>query len=60
MRELLKQFYLDYVNEYLTINKYAIDNGLEYDTCKQLVELGKRYYIDDLLELGLSDNNIVM
>lgn len=49
MRELLKQFYLDYVNEYLTISKYADDNGLEYDTCKQLVELGKRYYIDDVM-----------
>lgn len=48
MRTKLKEFYLDYVNNYLTVEKIAEHNGLDIDDANKLIELGKNYHAEDL------------
>jgi hypothetical protein len=39
--QLLVETYLDRVNNYLTLEKFAEHNGLDLDFAKKLLELGK-------------------
>ena len=41
MRETLINTYLDYLNSYASIAKYAEKNALDYDQAKRLLELAK-------------------
>jgi len=38
---LLESLYLDYMNNYLTIDCIADHNGLDYDYCATLIEMGR-------------------
>lgn len=38
-REILIEIYLDYVNNYLTIERYAEHNGLTFCEAEKLIEL---------------------
>lgn len=40
-RSGLKEYYLDYVNNYLTIEKYAENNSLTVEQAKILIDLGR-------------------
>ena len=48
MRKTLKEFYLDYVNNYLTIEKIAEHNEISYLTAKTLIAFGKYYHEKDI------------
>ena len=37
----LREAYLDYVNNYLTVDVYADRNGLTYDQASRLIQLGR-------------------
>jgi len=41
MRDILINAYLDYVNNYLTIEKYAEHSGLTNDQAKRLIDLAR-------------------
>lgn len=45
MRELLIAKYLDYRNNYLTVEQFAIDNRININTATFIIEKG-RYYFD--------------
>lgn len=45
MRQTLINAYLDYVNNYLTIEKYAEHNGLTNEQANRLIDLGRDIYI---------------
>ena len=42
MKQLLINFYLEYVNNYLTIDSYAEFFELDNDTVLELLEIGKK------------------
>ena len=46
-REVLINMYLDYLNNYISINRFAEDNGLTADQAKSLVILAREVYNSD-------------
>jgi len=44
MRNTLINFYLDYVNNYLTVAKCAEDNGVSVMQCLALISIGKQLH----------------
>ena len=36
----LRELYLDYVNDYLSVKKFAADHGLAYDQAIQFIHIG--------------------
>lgn len=53
IKQVLIDQYLDYFNNYLTIAKYAEDNGLTIQQAQTLISLGKQLhgnqFVDDYL-----------
>lgn len=47
-RNILKDCYLDYVNNYLTIEHYAESNGIEIPIATLMIARGKEYHEKDL------------
>jgi|15BtaG_2_1085339.scaffolds.fasta_scaffold05478_1 hypothetical protein len=47
LRETLKNLYLDYVNNYLTSSKFALDNDLPTRDMAVLIVMGHRYHDED-------------
>jgi hypothetical protein len=51
MQTITKQsvmaFYLEYVNNFLTIQRMAEYYDMPFEDCKYLVELGKKYHIEN-------------
>lgn len=43
MRESLKEMYLDWVNNYLTVEAFAEAKGLSIHDAKLLIQLGDKY-----------------
>lgn len=43
MKTALADLYLDYFNNYLTVEKFAEHNGMEVADAKALLEIGRRY-----------------
>jgi hypothetical protein len=41
MKKELILFYLDFLNNFLTIEKFAEYHGIEFDQCKKLLEIAK-------------------
>lgn len=44
IRETLSAQYVDFLNDYLTVAKFAEHKGLTEDQARQLIELGKSIY----------------
>lgn len=44
MREQLVAYYLDFVNNYLTVAKFAEHNGLTENQAMKVIELGKELH----------------
>lgn len=38
------EYYLDYVNNYLTVEKFAEDNGISITDAKTIIRIGKKYH----------------
>jgi len=45
----LKDIYLDWVNNYISVTKFAYDNNLTLVQAKTLIELSREVYEKDLL-----------
>lgn len=43
-REILIEIYLDYWNDYLTVERYAECNALRVDEAKDLIDLARRVF----------------
>lgn len=52
--EALRALYLDYVNNYLTIDKFASDHGIHSTDARRIIAMGKVYHEDYASEGGLS------
>jgi hypothetical protein len=48
--KMLRMFYIEWVNNYLTIGKIAEHNGITENDCYWLIEQGRRYH-EDYVEL---------
>ena len=46
MKKQLINFYLEYTNEYLTIEKVAEHNEIDIEDAKKLIELGRKYFAE--------------
>lgn len=46
-RTILTDVYLEYLNNYITIEKFADHNGLTIDQAKSLINLSKGVYNSD-------------
>lgn len=61
-RTELKELYLDWKNNWLTVDKFAEHHGLYSDDMDNLIDLGRRYYKRDSalneIRKGLSLNDI--
>lgn len=44
LREVLKEYYLERVNNYLTTEVFAEHNDIHVNDAKELLELGKIYH----------------
>lgn len=44
--ETLRDLYLDYVNNYLTVDKFADDNGIHATDARRILAMGKVYHED--------------
>lgn len=44
MRDVLIKTYLDFLNNYVSFEKYAEHNGLHYDQAWDLIQVAKRVY----------------
>ena len=53
MKQKLIDFYLDYVNNYLTIDKFAEDNQLSKEKTIELLDLGRNLQIQELEKSNL-------
>ena len=47
MKDTLIEFYLDWVNNYLSITKMAKDNELSFEVTVNLIELGKNLHEEE-------------
>lgn len=44
LKVFFRENYLDYVNNYLTIEKFAEDKGISITDAKAILKLGKKYH----------------
>ena len=44
MRETLVSYYLDFFNNYMTVEKFAEHNGITVDQANQVIKLGKEIH----------------
>lgn len=47
MRTILKEKFLDYFNNYLTVEKYAEDNEITYAEAAWVIRTGRKYHEED-------------
>jgi hypothetical protein len=48
MKHALIKFYLDYVNDWLTVEAYAVYNRLSMDVTLGLITIGRELHIDNV------------
>lgn len=46
LRKVLQELYLDYRNDYLTVDKFAEHNLLAVDDAAMLIELGRKIHAE--------------
>lgn len=44
LKQTIREFFLDYINNYLTIEQFAEDNGISITDAKTIIRLGKKYH----------------
>ena len=58
MKQKLIDFYLDFCNNYLTIDKFSESYNLSYEDCLTLVEMGKKFHEEIVERLKEIENRI--
>ncbi len=48
MREQLKEFYMEWANDYLSVGHFALDKGIPELDAVMLIELGRKYHYKDI------------
>lgn len=56
MKNKLIEFYLDFVNHYLTISTFCEANGIDRNTCLELLDIGKRYHEEQVKSISNKNN----
>ena len=51
MREKLKQFYLSWVNDFITMKSFAEHHDISIDAAAKLIYMGRKYHEDDIQNL---------
>lgn len=46
----LRMMFLDWVNNYLTVEKFAADNGVSVEDARALIEMGRKYHEEHVEE----------
>ena len=49
MRDYLKALYLDYVNNFLTVQGFADHHGLPLNEAEDIINQGRKYHVEDVL-----------
>ena len=49
MREYLKTLYLDYVNNFITVQAFADYYDFDLDEAHDIINKGRKYHVEDLL-----------
>lgn len=49
-QNMVESYYLDYVNNYLTIEGFASGNGITLESAKLIIELGRKINLDTFLD----------
>lgn len=44
LKQIIREFFLDYTNNYLTIERFAEDKGISETDAKTIIRLGKKYH----------------
>ena len=44
LKQTLREYFLDYINNYITIENFAKDRGISKDDAKTIIRLGKKYH----------------
>lgn len=44
MKNILANFYLEFINEFLTIERFAAYHDMEIEHCQTLVNMGRVYH----------------
>ena len=57
MKEYLIEFYLEYFNNYLTIDRYAEHVGMSVVITRQLIDIGRALNNNNTLEYYLDNND---
>lgn len=47
IREELKAYFLDYINNYISHETWALDNNLEPTHARTLLDIGSKYHDED-------------
>jgi len=47
MRETLKTMYLTYLNDYLTVERFAEDNNIDADDMHEIIRIARKMYVED-------------
>jgi hypothetical protein len=65
MKNQLIEFYVEYLNNFLSVENYAVYNWMELSDCQNLVDIGRKYYTEQcaidksIIEiLNESNNNV--
>jgi hypothetical protein len=56
MKKYLIEFYLDWVNNFLTVAKMASNYGITDEECHQLIEIGRKYQLEQSELQALNKN----
>lgn len=56
MRENLKVLYLDWVNNWLTLEAFATHHNVSTAYAKSLINKGRRYHEEDVSFVEIADN----
>ena len=54
LREVLKEYYLEYLNNYLTVEVFAEHNNIGIELAMDILKTGKEYHHEDSAE----ENNL--
>ena len=56
LREVLEEAYLDYLNNYLTLNEYAEHNNISREFALSIIEMGSKIHNENSVEKNNLDD----
>ena len=56
LKQTIADFYLDWVNNYLTVEKMSQDYQISETACSKIIDYGKKYHEQRVKELKMQNN----